>query len=147
MYKDILLAVDLGHQDDEEDAVRTVVEYARAFKSRVHIITVVPDFGMSLVGSFFPKGFEKGALAEADKQLHAYAQEKFPEEITRRHIVGHGVIYKEILRYAGVVKADLIVMSAHRRGLEDYLLGPNAARVVRHADCSVLVVREGDAPT
>lgn len=147
MYKDILLAVDLGHQDDEEDAVRTVVEYARAFKSRVHIITVVPDFGMSLVGSFFPKGFEKGALAEADKQLHAYAQEKFPDEITRRHIVGHGVIYKEILRYAGVVKADLIVMSAHRRGLEDYLLGPNAARVVRHADCSVLVVREGDAPT
>lgn len=145
MYKDILLAVDLGHQDDEEDAVRTVVEYARAFKSRVHIITVVPDFGMSLVGSFFPKGFEKGALAEADKQLHAYAQEKFPDEITRRHIVGHGVIYKEILRYAGVVKADLIVMSAHRRGLEDYLLGPNAARVVRHADCSVLVVREGDA--
>ena len=147
MYKDILLAVDLGHQDDEEDAVRTVVEYARAFKSRVHIITVVPDFGMSLVGSFFPKGFEKGALAEADKQLHAYAQEKFPDEITRRHIVGHGVIYKEILRYAGVVKADLIVMSAHRRGLEDYLLGPTAARVVRHADCSVLVVREGDAPT
>lgn len=145
MYKDILLAVDLGHQDDEEDAVQTVVEYARAFKSRVHIITVVPDFGMSLVGSFFPKGFEKGALAEADKQLHAYAQEKFPDEITRRHIVGHGVIYKEILRYAGVVKADLIVMSAHRRGLEDYLLGPNAARVVRHADCSVLVVREGDA--
>ena len=147
MYKDILLAVDLGHQDDEEDAVQTVVEYARAFKSRVHIITVVPDFGMSLVGSFFPKGFEKGALAEADKQLHAYAQEKFPDEITRRHIVGHGVIYKEILRYAGVVKADLIVMSAHRRGLEDYLLGPNAARVVRHADCSVLVVREGAAPT
>lgn len=145
MYKDILLAVDLGHQDDEEDAVRTVVEYARAFKSRVHIITVVPDFGMSLVGSFFPKGFEKGALAEADKQLHAYAQEKFPDEITRRHIVGHGTIYKEILRYAGIVTADLIVMSAHRRGLEDYLLGPNAARVVRHADCSVLVVREGDA--
>lgn len=146
MYKDILLAVDLGHPEDEEDAVRTVVEYARAFKSRVHIITVVPDFGMSLVGSFFPKGFEQGALAEADKQLHAYAQEKFPDEIKRRHIVGHGVIYKEILHYAGVVKADLIVMSAHRLGLEDYLLGPNAARVVRHADCSVLVVRQGDAP-
>lgn len=144
MYKDILLAVDLGHPEDEEDAVRTVVEYARAFKSRVHVITVVPDFGMSLVGSFFPKGFEQGALAEADKQLHAYAQEKFPSEIKRRHIVGHGVIYKEILHYADVVKADLIVMSAHRRGLEDYLLGPNAARVVRHADCSVLVVRAGE---
>ena len=104
--------------------MRTVVEYARAFKSRVHIITVVPDFGMSLVGSFFPKGFEQGALAEADKQLHAYAQEKFPDEITRRHIVGHGVIYKEILHYAGVVKADLIVMSAHRAGAGGLSSGP-----------------------
>lgn len=145
MYKDILLAVDLGQKQGEENAVQTVVEYARAFKSRVHIITVVPDFGMSLVGSFFPKGFEKGALEEADKQLHAYAQEKLPAEIQRRHIVGHGVIYKEILHYAEVVKADLIVMSAHRHGLEDYLLGPNAARVVRHADCSVLVVRSDNA--
>ena len=145
MYKDILLAVDLGHRDDEEKAVQTVVEYARAFTSRVHVITVVPDFGMSLVGSFFPKGFEKGALAEADKQLHAYAQEKIPQDIPRRHIIGHGVIYKEILRYAGIVKADLIVMSAHRPGLEDYLLGPNAARVVRHAECSVLVVRSDTA--
>ncbi len=145
MYKDILLAVDLGHSDDEDNAVQTVVEYARAFGSRIHIITVVPDFGMSIVGSFFPKGYEKGALEEADKQLHAYAQAKIPAEIQRRHIVGHGVIYKEILRYAGIVKADLIVMSAHRPGLEDYLLGPNAARVVRHADCSVLVVRSDNA--
>jgi nucleotide-binding universal stress UspA family protein len=145
MYKDILLAVDLGHPDDEANAVHTVVEYARAFKSRVHIITVVPDFGMSIVGSFFPKNFEEGALAEANKQLHAYAQENIPAEIQRRHIVGHGVIYKEILRYSEIVKADLIVMSAHRRGLEDYLLGPNAARVVRHANCAVLVVREGHA--
>jgi len=26
--------------------------------------------------------------------------------------------------------------------LRDYLLGPNAAKVVRHADCSVYVVRD-----
>jgi nucleotide-binding universal stress UspA family protein len=33
------------------------------------------------------------------------------------------------------------VVGAHRQDLKDYLLGPNAARVVRHADCSVYVVR------
>ena len=33
-------------------------------------------------------------------------------------------------------------MSANRPELKDYLLGPNAARVVRHSDVSVLVVRE-----
>jgi nucleotide-binding universal stress UspA family protein len=141
MYHDILLAVDLNHPEAEQRAVETVVEYARAFKARLHIMTVVPDFGMSIVGGFFPKAYEKEALASVKEKLHEYAKEKVPSDITRRHIVGHGVIYKEILKYAEVVKADLIVMSAHRPELEDYLLGPNAARVVRHANCSVLVVR------
>jgi len=33
------------------------------------------------------------------------------------------------------------VLASHRPDLKDYLLGPNAARVVRHADRSVFVVR------
>jgi nucleotide-binding universal stress UspA family protein len=36
----------------------------------------------------------------------------------------------------------VIVLASHRPELKDYLLGPNAARVVRHAKCSVLVVRD-----
>ena len=39
------------------------------------------------------------------------------------------------------MSADLIVVSSGRDDLKDFLLGPNAARIVRHADCSVLVVR------
>ena len=46
-----------------------------------------------------------------------------------------------ILATAKKVRADLIVMAAHRPEFRDYLLGPNAYRVVRHAECSVLVVR------
>jgi len=38
--------------------------------------------------------------------------------------------------------ADLIVVGSHRPAMKDYLLGTNAARVVRHARCSVLVARE-----
>lgn len=37
---------------------------------------------------------------------------------------------------------DLIVLSSHRPEMRDYLIGPNAARVVRHAKQSVLVVRD-----
>ena len=36
---------------------------------------------------------------------------------------------------------DLIVIGAHKPDFKDYLLGPNAARVVRHSHCSVHVVR------
>jgi nucleotide-binding universal stress UspA family protein len=65
-----------------------------------------------------------------------------PEGVAARRIVAAGKIYQEILRVADEVGADLIVMGSHRPELSDYLLGPNAARVVRHADCSVMVVRE-----
>ena len=36
---------------------------------------------------------------------------------------------------------DCIVIESHRPGLQDYFIGSNAARVVRHASCSVHVVR------
>ena len=37
--------------------------------------------------------------------------------------------------------ADLIVVGSHRPAMKDYLLGTNAAPVVRHATCSMLVAR------
>jgi len=58
-----------------------------------------------------------------------------------QHVIAHGNIYEEIIRTANKLKVDLIVMGSHRPALEDYLLGPNAARVMRHAAQSVLVVR------
>ncbi len=43
--------------------------------------------------------------------------------------------------HAKDLKIDHVVMGAHRPSLADYLLGPNSARVARHAGCSVTVVR------
>ena len=125
MYRDILLAVDLGNPATQEKAVATAVACARSFQARLHVITVVPDFGMSIVAGFFPKNYERDALAEADKALHAYVARKVPKEIVTQHIVGHGTIYREILHYAEKTGCDLIVMASHRPELEDYLLGPN----------------------
>ncbi len=141
MYKEILLAVDLGHKQTQAKAVATAIEYAKAFGARLHVATIVPDFGMSIVGSFFPADYEEQALERARQELHAFTAEHVPEGVPVQHIVGHGTIYQEILRIAEEVGVDLIVMASHRPGLEDYLLGPNAARVVRHAATSVLVVR------
>jgi nucleotide-binding universal stress UspA family protein len=33
-----------------------------------------------------------------------------------------------------MIGADLIVMGSHSLAMEGFLLGPNAARVLRHAD-------------
>ncbi len=102
---------------------------------------MVPDFGAT-VAQYCPDGSEKRTLAEAEKQLGDFLRERVPEDLKARHIVGHGTIYQEVLRAADRIGADLIVMASHRPELRDYLIGPNAARVMRHANASVLVVRD-----
>jgi nucleotide-binding universal stress UspA family protein len=141
MYTDIMLPVDLGQEAVQAKAVETAVGLAKSMGARLHVITVVPDFGMSIVGGFFPEGHEKAAMAKATEALHAYTARVIPSDVPVQHIVGHGTIYREILVRAKRTKCDLIVMASHRPELQDYLLGPNAARVVRHAKCSVMVVR------
>ena len=42
---------------------------------------------------------------------------------------------------ANDIGAEMIVMASHRPEMKDFLLGPNAARVVRHAKRSVTVIR------
>jgi len=48
-----------------------------------------------------------------------------------------------IIAVAKELKIDLIILSTHgRTGLERVLLGSTAEKVVRHAGCPVLIVRE-----
>ncbi|MEH6544915.1 MAG: universal stress protein [Sneathiella sp.] len=140
MYKHILLAVDLD--DERQKSMEVGVEYAKAFGSTLHVMTVLPNFGMSIVGSFFPKDHEKEMLEKATEALHSFVKSSIPAEIAVQHIVGLGSVYEEILRVSDEINSDLIVIGTHRPDMKDYLLGPNAARVSRHAKCSVLIVRE-----
>ncbi|MCP4874198.1 MAG: universal stress protein, partial [Gammaproteobacteria bacterium] len=52
-----------------------------------------------------------------------------------------GDIYREILAQAENSAVDLIVIGSHKLQATDFLIGTNASRVVRHAPCSVFVVR------
>ena len=142
MFKDILLPLDLGDLESSRKAVATAIELGRSAGARLHLMGVVPGYSMSMVSQFFPKDFEEQSLAEAAKQLDDFIAKNIPAEIPSRAIVANGTVYEEILRTAGKIGCDLIVLASQRPALKDYLLGPNAARVVRHAKCSVLVVRE-----
>ena len=55
--------------------------------------------------------------------------------------VRSGHVANTILEAADSHNADLIIIASHRPGLTDYFLGSTAARVVRHAQCPVLVDR------
>ncbi len=142
MYKEILLPIDLDNEATWKKAITAAVALCQSFGANLHVMTVVPDFGMSIVSQYFPKDFEKKALTTATADLQAFAKKHVPGDVNVQHIVAHGTIYEEVLNTAKKIKADLIVMGSHRPELQDYLLGPNAARVVRHAPMSVLVVRD-----
>ncbi|MCC5968562.1 MAG: universal stress protein [Pararhodobacter sp.] len=108
----------------------------------LHVVSVLPDFGVAQVGSYFRKDFEREALHALGEGLSDWVVKNVPEAVEVHPHVLHGTVYDEILRAAEKLKADVIVMGSHRPALKDYLLGPNAARVVRHAPCSVYVVRD-----
>jgi nucleotide-binding universal stress UspA family protein len=141
MYKNVLLPIDLDQESSWVRALPVAAEYCQIFGARLHLLTVVPEFGTGLIGSFFPPDFEEKAVAEARDRIEALARDKVSPNIRAACHVAQGTVYEEILATARELKADLIVMASHRPELKDYLLGPNAARVVRHSDVSVLVVR------
>ena len=94
---------------------------------------VVEENGMTVVGQFFPEDYEKKAIVQARHELRELSTAHVPAGVEVLHIVAYGTIYQEILNAAKSVNADLIVIASHRPEFKDYLIGPNAARVVRHA--------------
>ncbi len=142
MFKEILLTVDLGDPDSSKKALSVAVELSQGAGARLQVLTIVPGFSMSIISQYFPENFEEKSLAGAAQQLNDYIGANIPSDIATQAIVANGTIYKEILRVAAESDCDLIVVASQRPELKDYLLGPNAARVVRHATCSVLVVRD-----
>lgn len=142
MFKSILIPIDLNAREASLRALPVAAELARNHGSELHLMTVVPEFGMAIVADKFPRDYEKHALSVAQEELQKLAEKEVPEGLSRQVHIAHGTIYKEILKQADKLGCDLIVMASHRPELADYLLGPNAARVVRHARQSVMVVRD-----
>jgi nucleotide-binding universal stress UspA family protein len=141
MYSHILLTVDLSDQHSWTKALPTAVTLSATFGATLHVMTVVPEFGLPMVGQFFPADYEAEAHQQVAKQLADFVAEHIADHAKVQRIVAAGKIYQQIVNTAEQINADLIVMGSHRPELSDYLLGPNAARVVRHARCSVMVVR------
>jgi len=141
MFKSILLPLDLGDEAESKRLFAAGVDMARTADAKLHVITVVPSFSMPMVASFFPAGFEKDALEHGRKALADFVTEQPGSDIIKERIVGHGSVYKEIVKTANDLGADAIILGPGDAQTGDFLLGHNAARVMRHASCSVVLLR------
>lgn len=140
MFKDVLLAVDLNEPSSWKRALPAALELCKVSSAVLHVITVLPAIGPR-VSLYFPAESNKKMLAAAASDLRTFVKKYVPEGVRVQDIVAQGTIYKEILAAAEKIGADLVVMASHKPEVKDYLLGANAAHVVRHCPRSVLVVR------
>lgn len=141
MYQHILIAIDPESKKTWERALPEAVRLASVHGAKLHVMTVVPDYGSSFVASFFPANYEEKALEHANAELHEVAGPLLSADLPHQLITAHGRIHDEICRVAKEVKADLIVMASHKPSPTDRLVAPTAQQVLLHAPVSVLVVR------
>lgn len=134
MYKTILVPVDLAHPElgAEMLAMARTITGPKARIVLLNVLEAVPGY----VVAQLPEGLLDGQKKKARKELNKLAEGKNSEAMVRS---GHAST--TILDVAEELGADLIVIASHRPGLQDFLLGSTAARVVRHANCAVLVHR------
>lgn len=139
----VLCAVDVSNPSDDSNVLVKAAQLAKLEGTSLDVITVVPDFGMTVVGSFFDEGHHAKMVDGARQELNSLVTLALGAEQNEnvRHVVATGKAYDEVLKAAKAINASLIVVGAHKTDLKDFLLGPNAARIVRHAVSSVYVVR------
>lgn len=142
MYSTILVPIDTDSEASWQRALPVAVELAGNWNARLYLMTVVPDMAYPTVAQYLPPDTNQRLIDNARTALDRLRGEAVPDGLESDTIVAQGSIYDEILRTSDELAADLIVMASHRPELKDYLIGPNAARVVRHAPISVMVVRD-----
>ncbi|MGY6549535.1 MAG: universal stress protein [Roseinatronobacter sp.] len=137
MYGRIVVAVDLEHLAQ----ARALLERALSLVDAggeirlIHVLEEIPSF----IAAELPADLAEKRRAEAAVELRAMIA---PEaEVRMVHEVRRGAASGQIIAAASDSGADLIMIASHKPGLKDYFIGSTAARVIRHAQCSVLVER------
>lgn len=136
MYKKILLTIDHTDPRSWKKALPVALKEAKQHGASLRVISVIPEI-IRLPN--LPENYGAGAIQHVEGELRKILEETAKDVPVAVH---QGSAYREILKDAFAENIDLIVMASPRSTGPDDLLGPNVARVVRHAKCSVLVVRD-----
>jgi len=135
MYKNILVPVIFDERHDTQAsylAARALADEGAKF-TVVHVMEVIPDY----VSTEIPRDVLARTRRDVETSL-AQAAKALPNAVP---MLISGNAGRAIVDYANENDIDCIVVASHRPGFEDLFLGSTASRVVRHAKCSVHVIR------
>lgn len=133
MVKTVLLTVDLNHPPSCTKALPQAVELVRTSGDIPHIMSEVPNMGISLTEKLFPEDFEERAVATANEA---------PKDIAIKQHLAVGSIHRKVLKNIAKTDYDLVNLALHKPDrVREFLGGSNADRVIPRSPVSVLVVR------
>ena len=144
---------------DFSEASKQSVPYAVAFAKKFGArITLVYVASARAAAEFSRVGIvleEKLAMERAEESLREFRAKEFAQSLPVQTQLLTGAPFAEINNAAQSLNIDLIILSTQgRTGLKHFFLGSTTERVVRHAPCPVLTIREqplqvkfpGDSP-
>lgn len=140
MFQKILLTIDLADIDVAQPAIDRAVEIAAKGGGALRLIYVRPLMPLMML-EYVPDGFDAERQADAELKLKEIAGKLKLTAANISTVVRQGGVYPEVIAEGESWGADVIVAGSHRPAMSTYLLGSNASAIVRHAPCSVLVVR------
>ncbi|NMG41246.1 universal stress protein [Chelativorans sp. ZYF759] len=136
MPKTIIVPVALA-QIEKVHAMLEVAKQLGGEDGQIVLVTVIEEVP-GYIAAELPAGLLESAAEDARAEMRKIGRDagmELPVEVRK------GNPASGILAVASERHADVIVIASHRPGLQDYFLGSTAARVVRHATCSVHVIR------
>jgi len=140
--KKVLVPIDFSESSLE--ALKYAVAFAGQFGASFCLVHVVEPASFLNDVRNVPLAVSDGEVANKLHHKLVMMARKQIDPVTPVHpLVCIGKPFDEIVKTAKTFNADLIIIATHgRTGLKRALLGSTAERVVRHASCPVLVVRE-----
>ena len=139
--KTILVCLDTSPR--AERVLAAAIDLAHRTSARLTLfrsVGVPPEISQEDLIGLSPKALADRLVAAA-KQSLLHLREEVPTELLEAVEVKVGTPWDAICQEAKRIHADLIVIGSHGYSAVDRLLGTTAAKVVNHAECSVLVVR------
>lgn len=135
MYRNILVPIAADH-DPKTGAALDIARALAGEGAKITALTVVEE-----VPGYILNQLPEGQMAKTCDEVETGLKAELGgvKDVTPVVVEGHSA--RTILDYAGEQGVDLIVIASHRPDISDYFLGSTAARVVRHAQCAVHVLR------
>ncbi len=141
MFKNILVPLHLEYEKNHEKLLKGALKVLDKEKGKITLLFVNEIASHGAISSVIDDQDKKNYDNDAVSKLQEIANKYSLPEKKLSYSIRNGSVHQEILEESKSIDSDAIVMMATKPGLKNYFISSTSERVIRHADCSVFVIR------